>query len=139
MSQPTALERWESKVDKTGDCWLWTGGLDRYGYGKFYLQYRTLIAHRVGYEFLVGPIRDGDELDHTCHKRDSGCIPSSCMHRRCVNPDHLEPLTRADHVLRTAEGGTRCRHGHRYTEENTYWRSNGRRECRTCRRIRGAP
>jgi len=139
MVGPTPLERFEAKVDLSGDCWLWTGGLDRYGYGKFTLDYRTLIAHRAGWELLVGPIESDHELDHTCHDIKSGCVPSTCMHRRCVNPDHLEPVTRAVHILRTvAAGGTECRRGHRYSDENTYRRSNGRYECRVCRRLRKA-
>lgn len=135
MAIPTPLERFEAKVDLSGDCWLWTGGLDRHGYGKFTVMYRTLIAHRAGWELLVGPIEAGHELDHTCHQLDSGCTPDTCLHRRCVNPDHLEPVTRAVHARRSA-GGSHCRQRHPYTEESSYWRADGRRECRICRRLR---
>lgn len=46
-------------------------------------------AHRVVYESLVGPIPAGLELDHTCRVR------------RCVNPDHLEPVTHAENQRRS--------------------------------------
>ncbi|PLS82281.1 MAG: hypothetical protein CYG60_24755 [Actinobacteria bacterium] len=39
-----------------------------------------LLAHRVYYLRLRGPIPNGKELDHLCRNRD------------CVNPDHLEPV-----------------------------------------------
>jgi hypothetical protein len=135
MTRQSVLERFMEKVEQSDGCWLWTGGVDRNGYGKFYLKYKTLIAHRVGYELLVGPIAPGCELDHTCHSRDSGCTPDTCLHRRCVNPEHLNPLTRAAHALRNG-GGSRCRHGHPFTEDNVYRRADGRRECRACRQLR---
>ena len=34
MTAPTAEQRFWTKVDKTGGCWLWTGGV-QHGYGRF--------------------------------------------------------------------------------------------------------
>jgi hypothetical protein len=75
-------------------CWLWTGAL-RDGYGS-YTSYdagrvpmrKTSNAHRVVYEEFVGPIPAGLQLDHKCRVR--------C----CVNPDHLEPVTQRENILR---------------------------------------
>ncbi len=79
----TASRFWP-KVDKTGDCWLWTGSLDHRGYGTFYLRADAspAKAHRVAYELVVGAIPEGMQLDHrhTCPKN-------------CVNPTHLRPVT----------------------------------------------
>lgn len=86
-----------AKVDKTGDCWHWTGSLHTNGYGC----HAQGQAHRVVYEEVVGPIPDGLDLDHVCHNVDPTCPGGhECMHRRCVNPDHLEPVDRGTNMLR---------------------------------------
>jgi hypothetical protein len=73
-------------------CWLWTGAHDAKGYG-FCRYPRDGInvvqnAHRVVYEIERGPIPNGLDLDHLC--RNSAC----------VNPDHLEPVSRSVNVRR---------------------------------------
>lgn len=78
------LERFWFQVDKADGCWNWTGYINDHGYGRprFRVDGKSyfLRAHRLAYEFLVGPIPDGLHLDHICHNR------------RCVNPDHLRPV-----------------------------------------------
>lgn len=145
MARPTPLDRFWAKVDKTGDCWLWTNRIDRYGYGKFTLLGRDLIAHRWGYMELVGPIPEGLTLDHLCHTRvaeECAALPGICLHRRCVNPDHLEPVTQLENKRRGSrvyQGSrrplSRCRRGlHDWTPENTLIDADGQRRCRDCRR-----
>jgi len=74
-----------------GPCWLWTGGNDRRGYGRFSdADQRQVLAHRFAYELLVGPIPEGLDLDHLCR------VPA------CVNPAHLEPVTNAENHRRGA-------------------------------------
>ncbi len=70
----------ESVKFRVDGCWTWTGARQPEGYGKFELEGRTRVAHRVSYELFIGPIPEGMHLDHLCHE------PS------CVNPDHLEPV-----------------------------------------------
>ena len=137
MARLSAMERWELKVDKSGDCWIWTGCLvNDNGYGAFRVAGRNYGAHRWGYEQLVGPVPDGMELDHICHTRDLlRCLESgACLHRRCVNPDHLEPVTRLENVRRSerALAKTHCSKGHEYTPENTAY-DRGAQVCRTCK------
>lgn len=112
-------------------CWEWTGSIS-HGYGCFRYHNRAQRAHRVAYMLLVGPIPEGLALDHLC------------CNRKCVNPEHLEPVTlfensrRADTWRRAAEKRrqrTHCRRGHEYTKENTYIQSKGGRGCRKCRLI----
>lgn len=109
----------------TGDCWNWTGF--RYqGYGRLSLKgFKTEKAHRIIYGLLRQPIPDDLETDHLC------------LNRSCVNPDHLEPVTRLENIRRSHVTGTgngtktHCPSGHEYTPENIYlWR--GKRICRTC-------
>src|SRR5713101_5307016 len=47
--------RFWRQVQKTDSCWLWTGGRTN-GYGRFWLTGKTVMAHRLAYEWLVGPI-----------------------------------------------------------------------------------
>lgn len=122
-------------VEENG-CHTWIGAICSGGYGNVVVKGKTRKAHRVRYERERGPVPIGMELDHLCRNR------------ACVNPLHLEPVTRRENVkrgvgpLRSREwcaAVTHCPKGHEYTEENTYiQRRNGHnlRSCRICRRAR---
>lgn len=141
-----------SRVDKDSSpdgCWIWTGRVDKYGYGRGKYQRRSLGAHRIAYLLFVGPLPDGVPLDHTCHDR-SCELGTGCMHRRCVNPDHLQLTTVAINTQRGRAGmlshadyerrGT-CRNGHPWVPTNIRMRRvNGeqRRVCHPCERARVA-
>jgi hypothetical protein len=128
------LDRIADKIDfddATG-CWNWTGALTDGGYGKVKIDRRTLRAHRAIYELLVEAVPRHLEMDHLCRNR------------RCVNPDHLEPVTRSENVLRGLSplmigelnrSRETCLHGHPFDEANTYVNKNtGWRACRTCKK-----
>ena len=69
-------------------CWLFAR-TDRYGYGSFKFRGRNLVAHRFAFERAVGPIPDDCDLDHLCDR-----------HRNCVNPSHLEPVSKSENARR---------------------------------------
>lgn len=123
-----ATDKFWGRVIATGVCWYWSGHLKRDGYGLAYDGIKTRQAHRMAYELLIGPIPDGLVLDHLCRVK------------RCVNPDHLEPVTNAENIRRgqlamgRGVGATHCPQGHAYDDENTYTDRNGYRYCRTCQR-----
>lgn len=113
-------------------CWDWGGYLRDNGYGQKWKDGRLTGSHRAAYEYLHGPIPEGLDLDHLC--RNHGCI----------NPAHLEPVTRRENNLRgllphinksRSAVRTTCRHGHPLTPENTR-HYKGRRLCRHCARDR---
>ncbi|MFC3504851.1 HNH endonuclease [Micromonospora krabiensis] len=144
---PLRLRAFIAHVDTTGGpdaCWMWRGLVDDDGYGLF----RGVGAHRVAHELLSRAIPSGLIVDHRCHNADTACPGGiTCRHRRCVNPAHLDVVTRGENVLRSQHtmphqnaAKTHCPSGHEYSDRNTYsrTRANGiaRRECRECRRIR---
>lgn len=134
MHARTIEERFWPKVDKSGECWLWTGYRQPKGYGLINAGGRggtPLLVHRVSYALCVGEIPDKAEIDHLCRVR------------HCVNPAHLEAVTHAENVGRgdyTANHRnlvkTHCIHGHGFTSVNTYINARGWRMCRTCHRTR---
>lgn len=141
------------EVNDFSGCWDWLAGKTQDGYGTFFNGKKTQRAHRFSYEYYNGDIPEGLEIDHICRNRG------------CVNPNHLEVVTRSVNMLRgdgpeisrqkmfklhekyggrppiavINENKTHCIHGHEFTEENTYYRPTGGRLCKACNRIRMKP
>jgi len=124
----TALStRIESKFRRLENgCWEWTSWRIKNGYGRIQLKDGPKLAHRVVYELLVGRVPPGLTLDHLCRNR------------LCVNPEHLQPVTMRENVLRgvgpTAINARKvnCIHGHKITGMT----KRGHRYCVTCVRAR---
>lgn len=106
-------------------CWLWLGARTVRGYGHLSWNGRHSLVHRVVYEEMVGPIPEGLTIDHRCFVID------------CCNPDHLEPVTMRENLLRARARQTHCYRGHEFTPENTYLYLGKSRRCRACARDRG--
>lgn len=139
--RPTLEARFWEKVDKTGDCWLWTKGCDSHGYGAFAVNQKNQMAHRVAYELTVGPIPEGKHLDHRCHNESDCPGGKGCVHRRCVNPDHLEPIEPTENQFLSGRSPfaqnrakTHCLRGHEFTVSNTRIDWRGARICKTCKK-----
>lgn len=90
MTNPNRPALFAAKVRRLpSGCWQWTGAIDKTGYGRFTIgRGRSQAAHRFAYELHVGPILPGLDLDHLCRNR------------WCVNPAHLEPVTRSVNLSR---------------------------------------
>ncbi|MFG2046124.1 HNH endonuclease signature motif containing protein [Micromonospora sp. NPDC048935] len=117
---PRVVQRFWVKVDTSGVCWEWIASVNSDGYGTFNSGAGTVGAHRFAWQLLVGPVPYQLELDHLC------------VNRRCVNPDHLEPVSRQENLRRMGRSRSLyCLRGHRRSE-NRYF--SGRPGCRTCTR-----
>lgn len=118
-------------------CWEYTGATSN-GYGRVQSDQGaagTIGTHRVMYEEFFGEI-PSETLDHLC------------LNTRCMNPAHLEPVTKAENTRRQVAGGrggdpgsvnrekTHCVHGHELSGDNVRILTGSRpgRACRACER-----
>lgn len=125
MALISKRKRFLAKVDKLpSGCWAWRGARLAHGYGLFKWDWRDsgmTTAHRAAYKLLRGPVRKDRHVDHLCRRR------------WCVNPAHLEVVTRRENIRR-GKGFAgknaqkkRCKRGHRFD-----LLIDGKRRCRRC-------
>ena len=129
-----AKKRFFQKIKKVNKCWEWQGCISSKGYGTFGFFGKWCKAHRASYMLFVGKIPEGLTIDH------------KCKNKKCVNPEHLRPMTMRDNILLGENCAavnakkTHCKRGHEFLKENIYplKMKNGRnsRSCRICIKIR---
>ena len=129
LDKAPLLARLEARVERGVGCWIWKGTPRGDGYGQILVDGYHWGAHRLAYTLWVGPIPDGLTIDHLCRQP------------LCINPAHMEPVTKRENTLRgdgiTARQARRtpCPRGHAYDERNTYV-NRGKRHCRHCMTLR---
>ncbi len=102
MTDAALKRRFEAKFRANDHgCWVWGGGgsghVDADGYGQFKLNGILERAHRASWKIYRGPIEPGFDIDHKCDKAEGGPPEPD---RRCVNPDHIEPVVHAENMRR---------------------------------------
>ncbi len=90
------IRRFWERVVKTETCWLWTGCVERNGYGRLQVNRVRWMPHRLSYFLAHGDIPDGL------------CVLHSCDNTLCVNPSHLRTGTAADNTADKVSKGRHC-------------------------------
>lgn len=123
------------QIDTKSGCWLFQGNLE-HGYGRSSIgskskgTFKKVYVHKITYEYFVGPVPEGYEIDHLCRTR------------KCCNPDHLEAVTPYENKMRGESPPainakkTHCPRGHEYSDSNTIVTNTGFRQCKACKRLR---
>lgn len=121
------LARFSAKVDKTGECWEWTGAKSSDGYGLFSLDGLMVRAHRVALA-IAGRAAPPD-----------GLVDHMCRNRLCVKSDHLRVVDNRTNLLENSASAahlnavkTHCPLGHEFAGENLIFHQGSRR-CRICK------
>lgn len=115
----TPEQRFWAKVDKSGECWVWTAAKYPSGYGAFRVHPKELrAAHRFAWELEHGPIPEGMFVDHACHTR--ACVRTS-HHRLVTNKQNGENRAEVPGVSRGVawrpdKNAWRARVTHNYKE-----------------------
>jgi DNA-binding CsgD family transcriptional regulator len=82
------IQNFWAKVNKSGNCWEWTGAKKKRGYGNVSINHKVYSAHAISFLLANGrmPLA-GFIILHTCDN------PT------CVNPDHLREGTHIENML----------------------------------------
>lgn len=149
-SSITLFDRLMAKVEiQPNGCWWLPLAVRPDGYVRIHhSSNRLTYAHLVFFRNAHGEIPPNHEVDHICHDPTTCAGGFTCLHRRCVNPDHLEAVSKSRNhsVARSHTGAalrmlknsiTHCPQGHEYTTENTSM-YEGKRGCRNCQRNKSA-
>lgn len=128
----THEEKFLFYVTKGNGCWIYSGEINRNGYGVVRISSKgvtkRIYAHRFSYSYYKDiSIPSNYNVNHICDVR------------RCVNPEHLYLGTQRDNMRDRTERNRHhnsikefCKNGHLFSSENTYIRKNGNRKCKQC-------
>jgi hypothetical protein len=129
-------EKLDTNKKVSGDCLLWTGSLNRDGYGQVRNGKKMLLAHRASYclHHKIDPVNLKGLILHK----------PICPNKNCINPIHLyvgdykqnatDTMTVGHHSQKSK---THCPRGHEYSEENTRYHGQNKekRDCKICARL----
>jgi hypothetical protein len=108
---PPTLEEWvAARSKREGECSLWIGSHNNFGYAKYEKQGRSESVHRLVWEHHHGPIPGGAVVAH------------SCPHRDCLNVAHMYLTEAGDRASTTASLG-RMAHGEKHWNHILTWES----------------
>jgi len=91
-------ERFETVIDRSGECHLWTGALASGGYANFWFEGKYIGAHVYAWTRVHGPLEKGQIVRH-----------GPCHTRNCVRIEHLAVGTKGDNNRDRERDGTQTR------------------------------
>ena len=132
---------WSCVVEQPNGCREWTKRVSDTGYGIVWYDGKHVKAHRLAWTLTNGPIPAGMGVLHHCDNP-----PCTQTEPSEAYPDgHLFLGTQTDNNWDMAAKGrngqqkkTHCPRGHEYTVANTNITTQGRRDCRACRKVTNA-
>jgi hypothetical protein len=114
-------DRFFEKVHWYEGCLMWVGSRSGSGYGQMQFGKRKEMAHRISYQLFVGPIPEGETIDHKCERK------------LCVLHTHLQPMPMLQNVMLGSKAqNTHCPQGHPFEGHNLIWNGTSRM-CRICK------
>lgn len=96
LAEDRLLEKISIPADVITSCWLWTGSVDKNGYGTLRSRGKYTRPHRELYRLVKG---EPGQL-YVCH---------TCDNRLCANPQHLFLGSPKDNQKDMADKGRSCR------------------------------
>jgi hypothetical protein len=93
--EDSIVSRFEKYIDKSGECWLWTGACANDGYGQFWYEGKMWKSHRFSYLLANGELPPHPLI-----------VRHKCKPKNCCNPDHLEPGTYSQNTNDRLRDGT---------------------------------
>jgi HNH endonuclease len=138
---PEQLEKIINRIQpQENGCWHYPAVTSAKGYAITRIGWpvtKGAFIHRLSWIYYKGDIPENMVLDHLCHDTKTCAGGNSCVHRRCVNPNHLQLVTLAKNSQNTSrllKNKTHCIHGHAL-ENNIYKYGKNRQSCLTCSTI----
>lgn len=101
MKGEETLVRFFDKIKFIDNHWIWIGGKNSSGHGRFFYKGKLWTAPRFSYECFVGPLKKGY---FALHKQ-------ICGNPSCVKPSHLYAGTAKDNRRDSAEWGAIAQDG----------------------------
>jgi hypothetical protein len=105
-----SLESIFARCVRTADgCLIWQGAVTaKTGYSRIGHEGEVLLGHRLVFTLAERELEPGEHVDHTCHNGDSACVGGrTCLHRRCLEPSHLEAVTQTENNRRARRHASR--------------------------------
>lgn len=138
---PEQLQKIINRIEpQESGCWWYSGVPNRKGYAQTRIGWPTtksVLIHHLSWIYYKGDIPKGMVIDHLCHNPFECEGGNTCIHRRCVNPNHLQLVTPQENnskTVRVLKYRTHCKNGHSLENNIISFQNRPGNYCHTCRK-----